>query len=89
MEKVGIRELKAHLSERMKQVRAGTMLVITDRGRAIATIAPVDSGDDVAWAHALVAEGKATWNGRKPRGATHGMKLTGRTVSSAVLEDRD
>ncbi len=88
METVGIRELKAHLSRHLKRVRAGARLAITERGRAIATISPVDVSDDVDWAHRLVADGRAQWKGGKPTGTTRPPKTTRRTASSAVLEDR-
>ena len=54
MESVDIRALKTYLSRYLKRVRLGARLLVTDRGRSIATITPVDSplGDD--WAHQLV-----------------------------------
>ena len=88
METVGIRELKMHLSRHLKRVRAGARLLVTQRGRSIATINPVDAPADVDWAHQLVAEGHAHWNGGKPTGAKCPSKITGRTASSIVLEDR-
>lgn len=89
METVGIRELKAHLSRHLKRVRSGARLVVTDRGRPVATISPVELPADVDWAHQLVAEGRARWSGGKPTGARKPVKLRGgRTASSAVLEDR-
>ena len=42
MDTVGIRELKAHLSRHLKRVRAGRRLLVTERGRIIASIHPVD-----------------------------------------------
>ncbi len=59
METVGIRELKTHLSRHLKRVRSGARLVVTERGRAIATISPADPPADVDWAHQLGAEGAA------------------------------
>ena len=88
MEQVGIRELKAHLSRHLKRVRSGVRLAVTERGRTIATISPVDTITDVDWAHRLVAEGGAQWNGGKPRGAERPPTVTGSPASSAVLEDR-
>lgn len=88
METVGIRELKTHLSRHLKRVRAGARLLVTERGRSIATINPVETPPDVDWAHQLVAEGHAHWNGGKPAGARRPAKITGRTASSIVLEDR-
>ena len=89
METVGIRELKARLSQHLKRVRAGTRLTVTERGRSIATIAPVETEAGLDWAHELVAEGRARWSGGKPAGLREQVPVArGRTVSAAVLEDR-
>lgn len=88
MQTVGIRELKTHLSRHLKRVRAGARLLVTERGRSIATISPVEAPADVDWAHQLVAEGRAHWNGGKPSGARRPARITGRTASSVVIEDR-
>jgi prevent-host-death family protein len=86
---VGIRELKTHLSRHLKRVRSGTRLLVTEHGRSIATINPVETPVNIDWAHELVAEGRAHWNGDKPTGARKPVTLTGkRTASSVVLEDR-
>ena len=89
METVGIRELKAHLSRHLKRVRSGVHLIVTERGRSIATINPVETSDDVGWAQRLVAEGRAHWDGGKPAGCDRPVPIAaGKTVSNAVLEDR-
>lgn len=89
MDTVGVRELKSGLSRYLKRVRAGARLTVTERGRAIATLAPVDLPDDAAWAHALIVAGKARWSGGKPAGAAlSAPTVSGRSVSAAVLEDR-
>jgi prevent-host-death family protein len=89
METVGIRDLKAHLSRHLKRVRSGARLIVTERGRSIATISPVDAPADTGWAQQLVAEGRAHWNGRKPEGASRPITLRGgRSASAVVLEDR-
>ena len=86
---VGNRELKTYLSRYLKRVQAGAQLLVTERGRSVATISPVKTPADVGWAHQLVAEGHARWDGRKPTGATRPAKTAGRrTASSIVLEDR-
>jgi len=41
MEKVGIYDAKARLSEIVERVQAGTEVVITRRGKAVARIVPV------------------------------------------------
>ena len=90
METVGIRELKAHLSQHLKRVRSGARLMVTERGRSIATISPVDTPADVVWAHRLVAAGRAHWSGGKPVGSLRPVRVAGgRPVSDAVLEDRE
>jgi prevent-host-death family protein len=89
MDTVGVRELKSGLSRYLKRVRAGARVTVTERGRAIATIGPVDPPADVEWAHALVASGQARWSGGKPAGSRHpAPTVAGRLVSAAVLEDR-
>ncbi len=89
MESVGVRELKTHLSRYLKRLRSGGRLLITDRGRSIAVITPIDARADAEWAHQLVAEGRARWNGAKPRPPTKAVRLQGqRSASSVVLEDR-
>jgi prevent-host-death family protein len=88
METVGIRELKAHLSRHLKRVRSGVRLAVTERGRTIATISPVESSTGVDWAHQLVAEGRARWNGGKPSGSLRPARLPRKTAAAVVLEDR-
>lgn len=88
METVGIRELKAHLSRYLKRVRAGTRLSVTERGRSIATIAPVDAPADVDWAHHLVAQGLAHWNGAKPVAPARPAAARGKSAAAVVIEDR-
>ena len=89
MERVGIRDLKANLSRHLKQVRRGRPLQVTERGRAIATIQPVEPALRSAWAHELVRTGAARWSGGKPSGAGRpGRARPGASVSVAVLEDR-
>lgn len=89
MESVGIRELKTHLSRHLRRVRAGARLFVTERGRTIATIGPVDQSADLSWADQLVAEGHAHWAGGVPRGVKQPAKKRKRTASSIVLEDRE
>jgi prevent-host-death family protein len=89
MDSVGIRDLKAHLSRHLKRVRSGTRLMVTERGRPIATIGPVDAPVNADWAHRMVAAGKAHWDGGKPAGCGQPVPVApDRMVSTAVLEDR-
>jgi prevent-host-death family protein len=89
---VGIRQLKAELSERLRRVQAGETIDVTDRGRVIATITPAARADDhpaIRRARAMVAAGRLRWSGGKPRGSTRPARLRGTaTVADAVIEDR-
>ena len=85
---IGVRELKGQLSRQLKRVQRGTRLTITDRGKPIAILAPVEPRADAAWAWALVADGKATWSGGKPRGLTPPVEGRGTPTSQLVIEDR-
>ena len=89
MDTVGIRELKARLSRHLKRVRSGSRLLVTDRGRVIASIDPVETTHGLEWARALVATGRAQWSGGKPEGCRRPVSTTGgRSVSAVVLEER-
>jgi prevent-host-death family protein len=87
---VGVRELKAHLSSYLRRVRAGATISVTDRGKVVATIQPATGRPNVEWAHRMVAEGKASWNGGKPAGPWKPVRLRGRgkTGSEMIIEDR-
>ena len=82
---VGIRELKARLSEYLKLARKGHRIVVTDRGREIAALGPV-SGERRTL-ESLMAAGNLRWSGRKPSGLK-GIKASGKNVAVAVVEDR-
>ena len=85
---VGIRDLKAHLSEYLKRVEAGEHLTVAHRGRPIATLSPAASPPHIGWAHAMIADGRARWSGGKPRGLKPRLKSRGKPASRMVLEDR-
>ena len=85
---VGIRELKASLSACLKEVQSGRAIVITDRGKPVCRIVPIEDSLE----HSL-AEGVRSrlwsWSGRKwkpapPKTRGRGNKL----VSDLLLEDR-
>ena len=42
MSDIGIRELRDHLSRYINQVREGGEITVTDHGRAVARIVPID-----------------------------------------------
>ena len=86
---VGIRELKAHLSRYLRQVKAGATLVITERGRPIGRLLPIRQAAETRLAE-LAQAGLLEWSGRKlparqPVARTRGE----RTVADLLLEDRE
>lgn len=88
MTEVGVRELRDQLSAYLKKVRAGERLFITDRGRPIAVICPVDAPQLPPELQTLLDRGVATWSGGKPRGAKNPPQVRGRTVAETLVEDR-
>jgi len=49
---------------------------------------PLGDGETRQKVAKLIQEGKATWSGGKPKGLEPRIILKGKTVSSAVIEDR-
>jgi prevent-host-death family protein len=85
---VGVRQLKAQLSRWLKHVQQGRRVTITDRGKPVAVLAPVDPKGDTEWAWRLVAEGRASWGGGKPRGLSTRIPSRGRSAAQMIIEDR-
>ena len=85
---VGIKDLKNRLSHYLREVKKGEKILITERDQVIATILPVERGEEDSRLLSLVKEGFATWKGGKPTGSRHPVKIKGKAVSDIVLEDR-
>ncbi len=88
---VGAREFKTRLGTYLRQVREGRTLTITDRGRPVATVTPVDmTGQSIeARLERLRAEGVVTGTG-KPLSRVHNpVDLKGRPLSEIIIEDRE
>ncbi len=88
---VATREFKARLSAYLRQVRAGRTLTITDRGRPVATVAPVAmTGQSVeARLERLRAEGVVTGSGESLPPATDPIAGRGRPFSETIVEERE
>jgi prevent-host-death family protein len=84
----GIKDLKNKLSHYLREVKKCEKILITDRDQVIATILPVERGEEDSKLLSLVKEGFASWRGGKPAGSHRPVKIEGRTVSKIVLEDR-
>jgi prevent-host-death family protein len=87
--KVGIRELRLNLSRYVARARTGTEVIVTDHGRPVARLGPIDE-DEVVYAR-LVSEGLIT-PAKQSKSRTlpplvDEADVTG-PVSELVLEDR-
>jgi prevent-host-death family protein len=59
METIGVRELRRYASRWLARVRAGETILVTDRGRPVARLAPVEepAGYDRLVAEGMIAPG--------------------------------
>ena len=94
IKKVGIRELKIHLSQYLQEVKKGKDVLVTDRGKVITQIVPIrinDKEKDIRpillemarEGHILLPE---QWG--KPTTHPNRIKIKGSQFSDAVIEDR-
>lgn len=82
---VGIRELRAHLSRYLDQVREGEEIVVTDRGKPIARISPANGRSKL---DELIAAGVVTLPvNRGPRTVPKPIKIKG-GISDLIDEQR-
>lgn len=88
MTTVGVRELKNRLSHYLDLAKNGELITVTARGQKIAVILPAARSKDEEFAMRLVKEGKATWGGGKPKGASQRAHWPGKPLSEIVIEDR-
>lgn len=91
---VGIRELKAHLSRYVKEVKQGEEILVSERGKVVARLVPSDpvSEADRTQQHLLklAAEGAILLpRTRRPTTVPASrIKVEGTPFSDAVIEDR-
>jgi prevent-host-death family protein len=86
---IGIRDLKTHLSSYVQEVKAGNVLIITERGQPVARLTPIRPTIEQRLDE-LVEVGLLEWSGQRlppftPEIATRGDK----TVAELLLEDRE
>ena len=87
--RVGVRDLKARLSEYLRQVQRGQTVIITDHGRPVGRLSPVEQSLEERL-EALQAAGLVAWNGQKLKGITPPATNRGeRQVSDLLVEMRE
>jgi len=87
--RIGIRELKATLSECVREVKSGRTIVVTDHGRPVARIIPeaISLRERV---DALRNAGAIAWSGRRLRRAKPAGKVRGdKPVADLIIENRE
>ena len=86
---VGVRDLKARLSEYLRQVSQGKTVIITDHGRPVGRLSPVDQPLDERL-KALQYAGLIAWNGNKLKPVSPAAVNRGdQQVSDILLEMRE
>ena len=81
---VSVHELRDGLSRYLAEVRAGRSITVTDHGRPVARIVPVDEPSSL---ERLIAEGLVQPARQRTRSAPRPVEASG-TVSDLVAEQR-
>lgn len=81
---VGIRELKAHLSEYVSKAADGVNIVVTDRGRPVAQLVGLDGASMLQRG---IEEGWITPPSRSRLSAANGFKVA-QSTTEVLNEDR-
>lgn len=85
---VGIRELRENLKSWLDRVKAGEDVVVTERGKPVARLTPVEPRDRL---QELIAEGRVT-PARQPKTPIDRSKQArmpaGVSISDIVIEER-
>jgi prevent-host-death family protein len=89
--RLGLREANQKFSKAIQAVKQGKEIVLTERGKPIAVIKPIEAGkNESAVIRRLEAEG--VLRPAEKRGPMPDMKpvrIKGKTLSATVREDRD
>jgi prevent-host-death family protein len=87
--RVGVRDLKARLSEYLRQVSQGQTVIITDHGRPVGRLSPVDQPLDERL-KALQDAGMVAWNGQRLKpDSPAAINRSDRQVSDILVEMRE
>ena len=92
MSAVGIKELKNRLTQYLRRIKQGEEVIVTERGKPIALIQPIQSAERPASLEArlarLAALGLVTLPSHKPLKRVRLVKVSGPPISKTILEDR-
>ena len=92
MSTVGIKDLKNRLTHYLRRTKQGEEVIITERGKPIAMIQPIQAVAQAVSLDArlaqLAARGLLTLPTRKPLKRMSLARVTGPPTSKTILEDR-
>jgi prevent-host-death family protein len=92
MSTVGVKELKDRLTQYLRRTKQGEEVVVTERGKPIAVIQPIQSAARVVSLQArlarLAARKLLTLPTRKPLQKVRRVRISGPPISRTILEDR-
>ena len=86
---VGVRELKARLSEYLREIKAGNTIIITEHGRPVGQLIP--SVQPLAErVEAMRRAGLLTWNGKRlPAGQPMAVLRSQQSLTELISEGRE
>lgn len=85
---IGVRELKARLSEYLRQVKQGRTIVITEHGKPVGRLVPTGQSLEQRL-KAMIDAGLAEWNGKPLPPMKPVAKLKGgKSIADLIIEDR-
>lgn len=92
MSTVGVKELKNRLTQYLRRTKHGEEVIVTERGRPIAVIQPIQTAARLDSREArlarLAARGLLTLPTRKPLKRVRMAKASGRPLSQTIIEER-
>ena len=92
MSTVGVKELKNRLTTYLRKTKQGEEVIVTERGKPIALIQPIQSARQAESLEArlarLSAQGSVRLPSRKPLRKVRRIRITGAPTSQIILEDR-
>jgi len=92
MSTVGVKKLKNELTQYLRRTKKGEEVIVTERGKPIALIQPIQTAEKVQSREARLAksaaQGLVTLPTQKPLRKVRLARMTGVPLSRAILEDR-
>ena len=92
MSAVGIKELKNRLTHYLRRTKAGKEVIVTERGKPIALLQPIQSATNVRSLESrlaqLAAQGFLTTPQREPLKRVRRVRVGGPSLSHIIGEDR-